>query len=161
MPHGREYSFGQLGSAVQSVSLSNFLLLGRQAPAALLPWIQEVEKALTLCEHYLAKTKISLYYPPCFQHKSKTQPYPSHNPHKSTPFFISLAYLEMEFLRLDLIYPWKLYCCQVEAKGFFHVLARCVLLYILIRQFFVTVASFSFVFFTEDTSCLTRLLCFS
>lgn len=114
MAHGRGYSFGRLGSVVQALSLS--ILLGRQAPATLLPAIQEVKKALTLCEHCSAT---SMYYQPCFQHKSKTQPYPSHNLHKSRPSFNSLAYFEMEFLRLDLICPCKLYHCQVEAKSFF------------------------------------------
>ena len=59
MSYGREYPFGQLGSAVPTVSPPNFLctsnlLTGRA--------VWEAEKALTLCKHCSAITKTSLYY---------------------------------------------------------------------------------------------------
>jgi len=70
--YGAEYPSGQLVSAVPLPSFSC-------TPSPLAGGVGwEAEEALTLCEHCSARTKTSLRYQRCFQHKSKTQRHTSY-----------------------------------------------------------------------------------
>lgn len=66
--HGMEHTFGQLRSAVSSVS-SHRLLFTRSQLAEGMEW--EAERALMLCKDYLATAKVLGCYQHGFSHKSK------------------------------------------------------------------------------------------
>lgn len=73
-PYGIEYSLGQLGSAVPSLSPFNFLCTCNLFSSSS---VWESEEALTLCNYCLAVTKTSLCYRHCFQHKFNTNSIPA------------------------------------------------------------------------------------
>lgn len=116
MPHGREYSFGQSGSPVWAVSLPTSC------------WEDTLQPP---CCQWYKKWKVPwLCVSTAQQHSCITDPVFCTNPKdSSTPaiicwslgllwllFYFSsfisiISYIEMEFLKLDLIHPWKLYHC--------------------------------------------------
>ena len=61
--YGMEYPFGQLELAVLAVSPPSFLCTTSLLTGGV---VWEAEKALMLCKHFSAITKISLYYRHCF-----------------------------------------------------------------------------------------------
>lgn len=73
MSYGLEQPFGHLGSTVPAVFPLPNLPSTSSFPARIA--VQKAEKTPALCKHCSAKTKISLHFQLCVQHKCKTWPH--------------------------------------------------------------------------------------